>query len=194
MEAVEDGERSQDPDHVFGFLDGASGPKLIVSGKSFGKRAGVLGFLAVRSPVGFETPVQARICRPGGAGLSDPPTELGSRIGAGLGSGRTIRARGNAGRKRLEQALLGAKLVVDRDPRHTGALRHLAYAGGRAVLGDHLAGGPEDGGPGTVDLALAQAQAVGSRAHPIRLTDSMFNQFSGCFLIFGAPNTYHRWL
>jgi hypothetical protein len=40
---------------------------------------------------------------------------------------------------------------------------------------------------------LAQAQAVGSRAHPIRLTDSMFNQFSGCFLIFGAPNTYHRW-
>jgi hypothetical protein len=38
MQAIENGERREDPDHVFGFLDRASRPQAIGRGKVLGER------------------------------------------------------------------------------------------------------------------------------------------------------------
>src|ERR1700682_4380680 len=176
MKAVKDREGRQDPDHVGGFLDRASRPKLVLHGKSFGKSSVAIGFLAFPPTVSIEPPVETRICRPGCAGLPDPEPELVPRIGAGLRHGRDTEGGADAGSQRIKEALLGTELVVHGDPRHAGPLGNLAHARGRAVLDDQLAGRREDGRPGAVDLSLAPAQAIASWAHSISLTDSMYNQ------------------
>src|ERR1700682_1687795 len=80
MEAVERGEGGQDSDHVLGFLERASGPKLVVRGKPLHQGAVEVGFVPILSLDAVELPVEGGISRPRGARLPDSAPEVIPRI------------------------------------------------------------------------------------------------------------------